>query len=80
MKELLEQIVKKVVTEPQSVVVDEVPGVLHLTVAKVDVGRVIGREGRTIHAIRTILHSAAALNGCHVLLDFNDMNGQRASL
>ena len=46
--------------------------VLELCVAADDYGRVIGRGGRTAHALRTVVKAAAAGEGCHVLVDIVD--------
>lgn len=62
MKELLELIAKSLVDRPEEVVVTEVEGeqttVLELKVARDDLGKVIGKQGRTARSIRTILASA----------------------
>ena len=62
MKELAEQIVKALVDHPEMVEVNQITGntsiVLELKVAKSDVGKVIGKEGKTAMAIRTILNAA----------------------
>ena len=64
MKELLEFIVRNLVDDPDAVRVEEVQGergpVLRLTVAEDDVGKVIGRSGRTARAIRTVMRAAGA--------------------
>jgi len=61
-KEVLEQIAKVIVDHPNDVHVTEVAGeqttVLELRVHSADVGKVMGREGRTARAIRTILAAA----------------------
>jgi len=66
MKELIEYIAKALVDNPDEVSVAEVEGdtvsVLELKVAKNDLGKVIGKQGRTARAIRTIL-SAASTRG-----------------
>ncbi len=63
MKELIEYIAKALVDMPESVQVREVEGeqtsVLELKVAKEDIGKVIGKQGRTARAMRTILGAAA---------------------
>lgn len=63
MKELIEQIAKALVDVPDQVVVEEVVGeqttVVELKVAKEDIGKVIGKQGRTAQAMRTILNAAA---------------------
>lgn len=59
MKDLVEFIAKGLVTEPGAVVVNEVRGdngsVLELKVAPGDLGKVIGRQGRTARSLRTIV-------------------------
>jgi predicted RNA-binding protein YlqC (UPF0109 family) len=63
MKDLIEYIAKALVDAPDQVKVNEVVGektsVLELTVAKEDLGKVIGKQGRTARAIRTILSAAS---------------------
>lgn len=62
MKELLELIAKALVDRPEEVEVREVEGeqttVLELRVAQDDLGKVIGKQGRTARSIRTILSAA----------------------
>jgi predicted RNA-binding protein YlqC (UPF0109 family) len=62
MKELLELIAKALVDNPDEVSVSEVGGeqtiILELRVAQEDLGKVIGKQGRTARAIRTILSAA----------------------
>ncbi len=64
MKELITTIAKALVDHPDEVVVTEIEGqqitVLELKVAKVDIGKVIGKQGRTAHALRSILGAASA--------------------
>ncbi len=63
MKELIEYIAKALVDNPDEVQVNEVEGeqtsVIELKVAKEDLGKVIGRQGRTARAMRTILSAAS---------------------
>jgi hypothetical protein len=63
MKDLIEYIAKALVDDPDSVTVSEVEGemtsVLELKVAKSDLGKVIGKQGRTARAMRTILSAAS---------------------
>ena len=63
MKDLLIEIAKALVDNPEQVKVNEVKGrsttVLELSVAKEDLGKVIGKQGRNAQAVRTILSSAA---------------------
>jgi predicted RNA-binding protein YlqC (UPF0109 family) len=62
MKDLLEEIAKALVDNPEDVQVTEVEGeqttVLELRVRNDDLGKVIGRQGRTARAIRTLLSAA----------------------
>ena len=62
MKELVELIAKALVDNPEAVVVTEVEGeqttVLELRVAPTDLGKVIGKQGRTARSIRTLLGAA----------------------
>ena len=59
MKELIEQIAKALVDKPEEVSVHAIEGeqttVLELRVAQTDLGKVIGKQGRTARSIRTIL-------------------------
>jgi len=62
MKELIEDIAKALVDNPEEVSVNAVEGeqttVLELRVAQSDLGKVIGKQGRTARSIRTILSAA----------------------
>ena len=62
MKELVTEIAKALVDSPEEVVVREVTGeqvtVLELRVAPTDLGKVIGKQGRTARSIRTLLGAA----------------------
>lgn len=73
MKELLEEIAKALVDKPDEVHVSEVAGeqttVLELRVAQDDLGKVIGRQGRTARAIRTILGAAGMKLRKHFVLE-----------
>jgi hypothetical protein len=63
-EELIDYIAKALVDNPEQVEVSEVEGnrtsVLELKVAKEDLGKVIGKQGRTARAMRTILSAASA--------------------
>jgi uncharacterized protein len=63
MKELITYIAQALVDKPDQVVVSEVVGeqtsVIELKVAKEDLGKVIGKQGRTARAMRTILSAAS---------------------
>jgi hypothetical protein len=64
MKDLISYIARALVDNPEEVDVTEVEGdrtsVLELKVAKEDLGKVIGKQGRTARAMRTILSAASA--------------------
>jgi hypothetical protein len=63
MKKLITEIVQALVDQPDQVTVTEIEGghtvVLEISVAKSDMGKVIGKQGRNAEAIRTILSAAA---------------------
>jgi len=63
MKELVEYIAKALTDHPEQVSVNEVIGdktsVIELSVAKDDLGKVIGKQGKTARAIRTILNASS---------------------
>ena len=63
MKDLLIKIVKALVDNPEQVQVNEVVSsqtiILELRVAKGDMGKVIGKKGKTANAIRSLLNAAA---------------------
>jgi len=63
MKELIKKIAQALVDSPEEVEVSEIEGenslVIELKVAKKDLGKVIGKQGRTAHAMRTILSAAS---------------------
>ena len=73
MKALTEYIAKSLVEHPDEVAVDEIRHgnrvTLELSVAKEDMGRVIGKGGRVANAIRTLLRVAAEREGNQVTLD-----------
>ncbi|MFO7708658.1 MAG: KH domain-containing protein [Desulfobacterales bacterium] len=64
MKDLVTRIAQALVDHPEQVTVSEMEGnqttVLELKVAKEDLGKIIGKEGRNARAIRTILGAASA--------------------
>ena len=73
MKELVQFLVQQLVNQPNAVEVketrSETTSVLELRVAKEDLGRVIGKQGRTAQSIRTILTAAAACTNRKVVLE-----------
>lgn len=68
--------VRSLVDEPDAVTVDAVEGrrgvTLEVRVAPGDMGRVIGRKGRTAQSIRTVVRAAATRDGVDVDVDFVD--------
>jgi predicted RNA-binding protein YlqC (UPF0109 family) len=64
MKDLISYLVKALVDQPEKVSVTEIEGdhtnVLELSAAKSDIGKIIGKRGRTAQAIRIILNAASA--------------------
>jgi predicted RNA-binding protein YlqC (UPF0109 family) len=76
-RRLLEYLAEGLVEDPDGVSVEQFEEddgtlVLELCVGPDDYGRVIGRGGRTAHALRAVVKAAAAGEGCHVLVDIVD--------
>jgi uncharacterized protein len=76
-RRLLEYLAEGLVDDPDAVSVEQFEEddgtiVLELCVGAEDYGRVIGRRGRTAHALRTVVKAAAASEGQHVLVDIVD--------
>ena len=74
MRELLEYLARALVDQPDRVKVEEFEEddgtlVFELSVAKDDYGKVIGRGGRTAHAIRAVIKAAAAHENKRVFVD-----------
>ena len=76
MKDLIGYIAKALVDQPEEVSVTEIEGsstiVLELSVAKSDMGKIIGKQGRNAHAIRTILSAAAGKTMKRYVLEIVD--------
>jgi predicted RNA-binding protein YlqC (UPF0109 family) len=76
LKELIRSIAVELVDHPDEVEVTEIAGdhnsVIELRVARDDVGKVIGREGRTAQSMRTILAAVSTKSGRRVHLDIVD--------
>jgi len=77
MKEFIEFIAKHLVDSPQNVEVDEKTVeekkvVLSLKVKPEDVGKVIGKQGKTAQAMRTLLTAVAAKDGKRAILEIVD--------
>jgi len=79
-QEFIESVVKTLVEKPEAVVVkrtvDEMGVLLELTVDKEDMGIVIGKEGRTAKALRTLLRVLGAKNDARVNLKIVDPEGE----
>lgn len=73
MKEFIEYIAKHLVDQPDevSLEIEEKDGklIFKLKVAEKDVGKIIGRDGKTASAIRTLLRAVAAKEGKRAVLD-----------
>ncbi len=76
MKELVQYLAQSIVNQPDAVEVtetqDDDASVLELKVAQEDLGRVIGKQGRTAKSLRTILNAAAARANRKVVLEIAD--------
>ena len=73
MKDVLEYVARAIVDEPDAVEVTEVEGersvILQLRVAPDDMGKVIGKRGRTVRAIRSVLRAAGSREGVTPLVE-----------
>jgi predicted RNA-binding protein YlqC (UPF0109 family) len=73
MREVLEYLAKSLVDDPEAVVVNEVQNggavSLRLSVAPEDMGKIIGRGGRTVRAIRDVVRAAATREGVGVTVE-----------
>jgi len=73
MKELIEFIVKALVDDPSAIDIKEVAGdkvtIYELRSAKSDIGKVIGKRGRTASAIRTLINAVSARQGKRAVLE-----------
>ena len=81
MKAFIEYVVKELVDFPEQVEIREVDGdralVFEVRLNPSDIGKVIGKSGRTITAIRTLLINAAAKNSKRVMLEIIEPDGGR---
>ena len=73
MREVLEYVARAIVDEPDAVEVTEVEGersvILQLRVAPDDMGKVIGKRGRTVRAIRSLVRAAWSREGVTPLVE-----------
>ncbi len=76
MKELLELVIKNLVTDTDAVSINEITGeksiVLEVKVAESDMGKVIGKQGRIAKAIREIIRAVASKEQKRVTVEFID--------
>ena len=76
MKDILETIIKNLVEKPDEISINEIVGektiVYKVTVASGDMGKVIGRNGKTAQAIRSIMKSVASKQQKRVSIEFID--------
>lgn len=73
MRELVEYVVRYLVDNPDEIKISEVLGektlIYEVRCNKSDVGKVIGKSGRTIAALRTVLNSASSRDGKKTVLE-----------
>ena len=73
MRDIIKKIVKAIVDNPDDVNINEIDGgrttIIELKVAKDDIGKVIGKKGRTISALRTLLASAGGKEKIRYVLE-----------
>ena len=76
MKDLLEYMARALVDDPSQVEVEVVEGersmILQLRVGSEDIGRVIGKNGRTAQAMRTLIKAAAVREGLNAIVEIMD--------
>ncbi len=81
MKQLVETIVRALVDTPEEVVVNEIAGeqvtTYEIKVAQRDAGKVIGKQGRTAQAIRTLVRAASAKNGIVATVQIDGINDEQ---
>ena len=76
MKSILESIAKSLVDAPNEVQISEINGektiIFELRCNAKDIGKIIGKSGKTVGAMRTLLNSIAAKQGCKAMLEVVD--------
>jgi uncharacterized protein len=75
MKEFVAYIVKNLVDHPDKVKINEIGGTQTLII-ELSIGKIIGKKGKTINAIRTLLMSVASRNGIRVNLEILEENSR----
>ena len=82
MKELVQFLARQLVNDPDAVEVKETHGdsasVLELRVAKEDLGRVIGKQGRTVNSVRTILNAVGSRTNRNLQVRSDPVAGERS--
>ena len=83
MKDLIMHLAKELVDKPEEVVVTEIKGqqssVIELKVAKEDMGKIIGKKGKNVQALRTILNGASIKTGKRYVLELMEDKKQGRS-
>ncbi len=76
MKALVEYVARSLADHPEQIVVREVPSagglILHLEAAQDDIGKLIGKQGRTARALRVLLGAASARARRHTVLEIQE--------
>lgn len=79
MKNRLVQTVKALVETPEQVQINEIESaqwiILELSVAKNDVGKIIGKQGKVVHAIRALVNATFGKSGKRIVLGIVDTEG-----
>jgi predicted RNA-binding protein YlqC (UPF0109 family) len=80
LRELIELIIKGIVDNPDKVEINEIIGektlIFEVRVDTNDIGKVIGRQGRNIKSIRTIVNAAAQKDDKRVVIEIVDKNNR----
>ena len=79
MVELVKYIVGELVDEQEAIVITEADGVVKISVAQKDMGKIIGKQGRIAKAIRTVVRAAGLKNGIKVSVDILEADGRVAA-
>lgn len=78
MKDLVQYLAKSLVSNPAAIEITETirdgTSIFELKVAKEDLGRIIGKQGRTAKAIRTLMNAAATVDNRKIVLEIFEEN------